>query len=138
MTAQAREILIINGKEEAMASEPLKDYLIQHKDIKFTWANTSCWRGYYGKWKLEEGKLFLIDLEANIPIEENESKPVDLNYLFPGKTKVFASWYNGTIKIESGKLLKYVHSGYESIYQKELFLFFENGIKVKEYSRMNS
>ena len=54
----------------------------------------------------------------------------DRDYLFPGKTKVFADWYSGVMRIPHGKMMKYVHQGYASLYEKELFLRFESGVLV--------
>ena len=47
-----------------------------------------------------------------------------------GQKEIFAGWFSGRIIIPHGKLLKYVHMGYESIYEKELYTDFENGILI--------
>lgn len=132
MTAQAREIIYIDGKEEQMAEEPLNLYL-ENKSSNFVFPNTACWRGYYGKWLLENDKLFLIDLQGYIENDAKGIETVNLQYLFPDQTKVFANWYSGIIKVEMGSLIEYVHMGYESVYEKNRFLVFEDGIKVDEY-----
>jgi hypothetical protein len=41
---------------------------------------------------------------------------VDLNFLFPGKTKIFADWFNGEIRLPQGPMLEYVHMGYASMF----------------------
>lgn len=132
MTAQCRERLIYNGEEYYLATEPLAPYLVSHK-IRFTAPHTACWRGYIGSWLIEDNKLYLVDLEANISDGDRkfgEDKEVGLDYLFPGKTKVFADWYSGVMRIPHGKMMKYVHQGYASLYEKELFLRFESGVLV--------
>lgn len=132
MTAQCRERLIYNGEEYYLATEPLASYLIKH-DIRFIAPHTACWRGYIGSWLIEDNKLYLVDLKANIS-EGNKKfgadKEVGLDFLFPGQTKVFANWYSEVIRIPHGKMMKYVHQGYASLYEKELFLRFESGILV--------
>ena len=138
MTAQSREIIFIEGKEEQMAAEPLAPYLASTKNVKFSWPNTACWRGYYGTWKLEDNKLFLISLEAFIDDGINRTNPVGMDYLFPKQSRVFAEWFSGIIKIEIGDLLEYVHAGYSSVYQKNRYLVFEDGIKVDEYTIDNT
>ena len=133
MTAQSREIIYIDGKEEQMAAEPLAFYLNKNPQIQFKFSSTACWRGYYGTWTLENDRLYLIELEGNIDGPDDSWNPVVLQYLFPGQEKVFANWFSDIIKIEKGDLLEYVHMGYASKYERDLFLVFEDGVKVDEY-----
>ena len=133
MTAQSREIIYIDGKEERMAAEPLGFYLNNNPQFKFKFSNTACWRGYYGTWALENDRLYLIELEGNIVGPDDSWNPVDLQYIFPGQEKVFANWFSDIIKIEKGDLLEYVHMGYASKYERDLFLVFKDGVKVDEY-----
>lgn len=82
MTAQCRERLIYNGEEYYLATEPLAPYLVSHK-IRFTAPHTACWRGYIGSWLIEDNKLYLVDLEANISDGDRkfgEDKEVGLDY----------------------------------------------------------
>jgi len=127
MTTQYSEILKYNGEYVAMPSEPLNVYL-KKKEIEFVLSSTACWRGYKGKWEIENEKLFLNELEAYI----EGYKVVGINYLFPEKQRVFADWFSGEVRIVKGELLKYVHMGYQSIYEKDIFLEFKNGILIKK------
>ena len=131
MTAQIHERLIYEGKECLMADEPLHPYLKEHK-IEFSWPHTACWRGYTGSWQIEDNKLYLIGLEAYIKspsgnVPHDSLKEVGMDYLFPGQEKVFADWYSGEIRIPQGKLLEYIHLGFASVYEKDLFLKIEAG-----------
>lgn len=89
MTAQCRERLIYNGEEYYLATEPLASYLIKY-DIRFIAPHTACWRGYIGSWLIEDNKLYLVDLKANIS-EGNKKfgadKEVGLDFYFPDKQK---------------------------------------------------
>ena len=123
MTAQAGDILKFEGKTYSIASEPLYDYLNQ-KGVEFISLNTACWRGYIATWKIKNDKLFLIELEAY----SEDHNEVDLDFLFPGKNEVFAEWFTGEIRVPHGKLLQYFHIGYESIYEKETYLYFKKGV----------
>jgi len=124
MTAQAREILLYAGEEHGMATEPLNAYFGSlNKLPEFISPNTACWRGYYGSWEIRDNKLMLTSLRAYI----KDYKMVGMDYLFPGQTEVFASWFSGIIKIPHGEMIKYVHSGYESKFEKERFLIIEEG-----------
>ena len=133
MTAQVREHLRYKEKGYYLATEPLYPYL-KTKGISFVADRTSCWRGYVGDWLIEDNKLYLVELHAYIRNYEQ----IGLDYLFPGQTKVFADWFSGEIQIPHGKIMRYVHQGYASLYEKELFLKIEKGVVVKEYEIDNT
>jgi hypothetical protein len=124
MTAQLRERLLYKNQEYEMAAEPLNEYLskLPEKNIFFGFS-TDCWRGYIGNWEIRDDKLFLVKLTAYHAMQE-----VNVEILFPGQNEVFAEWFNGELRIPCGELLRYVHMGYSSIYEEDLFLEFENGI----------
>ena len=64
---------------------------------------------------------------------DEDNNPISaMNKLFPGQAEVFAHWVNGKIKIQSGEVFQIVNTGYESVYEKDIFLKFENGILVDE------
>lgn len=124
MTIQAADILSYNGKKTSIASEPLKSYLDARSDVGFVYKTTALVRGYIGKWEIKNKKLYLISLVGFI---EN-NKQVDLNYLFPNETEVFANWFSGDIRIPEGKLLKKINLGYASVFEKDRFLCFKKGV----------
>ena len=128
MTAQAREILIYKGKKYGMATEPLEPY-IESNGIQFNhMIECSGWqRGYIVTWSIEDNKLYLIDIDT-----DNDRKKVGLEYLFPNQEKVFAEWFTGELRIPYGEMIKYVHQGYASLYEKELFLNVQKGIVISE------
>jgi hypothetical protein len=128
MTAQARECILYKGEENWMATEPLEQYLHNINDIKFVSPCSACWRGYYGKWEIRDNKLYLVELEAYI----DGYKKVDLSYLFPKQEIVLANWYTGEIRIPQGDLLEYVHMSYDSTFDKDLILQFDQGILLDE------
>jgi len=128
MTAQEGETLIYKGKKTTMATEPLEQYLLTRPDIKFLSPSTACWRGYYGKWEIQDNKLYLTGLKAYI----EGYREVNLDYLFPGQKRVFASWFNGEIRIPMGEMLQYVHMGYCSVFEKDIILTFIDGILTGE------
>ncbi len=130
MTAQAREILIYKGKRYGMATEPLEPY-IETNNIQFNPESicSACWRGYIGTWSIEDGRLYLININI---ITDDNGKKVGLEYLFPNQKKVFADWFTGILRIPYGELIEYIHSGYDSLYEKELFLKISKGVLVNE------
>ena len=95
MTLQARDILSYNGKKITIVAEPLKPYLETRNDVGFIFKSTALVRGYIGKWKIKNKKLYLVSLVGFI----NNNEKVDLKYLFPNITEVFAVWFSGDIRI---------------------------------------
>lgn len=51
--------------------------------------------------------------------------------------RLFAHWYTGTIRIPQGKQLEYVHMGYGSTYERDLFLDIERGVIVSTRAQNN-
>ena len=95
MTIQSREILSYNGTKTTIAEEPLKPYLEARNDVSFIFKSTALVRGYIGIWEIKNKKLYLVSLVGFI---KNNEK-VDLKYLFPNTTEVFAVWFSGDIRI---------------------------------------
>ncbi len=130
MTAQIMEILIIDDKEHRIGTEPLEPYLNNLTEKPpLIMKTTACWRGYRGTWSLIGKKLYLIHLDGLIKIKDERHEYV-LEDLFPNKTRVFAEWFSGDIRVPDGEMLEYVHADYGSIYENDLFLKFENGLLV--------
>lgn len=134
MTAQIKELLLYKGDKVGMATEPLCPYLKNRKDINFLFRSTACLRGYLGIWELRDKELFIIKLQACV----EDYKKVDLNYLFPDKSEIFADWFSGEIRIPQGEMLQYVHTGYESIFEKDLILQFKKGVLIDERVMRNN
>ena len=133
MTIQAGDILSYQGKKTTIATEPLKIYLETRSDVSFIYKTTALVRGYIGTWEIKNKKLFLVSLLGFI---ENKEQ-VDLNYLFPNETEVFANWYSGEIRIPEGELLKKINVGYASVFEKDRFLIFRKGVLISERVKNN-
>jgi hypothetical protein len=132
MTAQIRDVLYYNGEKCFLSTEPLKQLLdiIGNEKPAPKVMSTACWRGYVGTWEITDDKLYLIGLKG-FP-EGNEE--FNMDFLFPGHSKVYAEWFTDEIKIPKGKMLHYEHMGYMSIFEKDLFLNIEKGnvISIRE------
>lgn len=126
MTAQSTDTLIYRGKKLALCAELLREYFgITGRETPFSAPNTACWRGYVGQWIICNDRLYITALCGWL----EDYTQVDLSYLFPEyPNKAFAHWVNGEIKATRGKLLEYVHGGYESIYEEEMLFNIERGI----------
>jgi hypothetical protein len=118
-TAQASDMLIVQGEEFALNTNPLETQLEQKQwkppeDAVISSAN---WRGYIATWEIKDDKLFLK--EATILVSDPEDEDEYLrksitSELYPGATEVFANWYTGALIVPDGKMTRYVHMGYGS------------------------
>ena len=134
MTIQAGDILSYNGEKTTIATEPLKPYLETRSDVSFIFKSTALVRGYIGTWKIKNKKLFLVTLVGFI---ENNDK-VDLKYLFPNKTEVFADWFSGDIRIPEGDLLQNINIGYASVFARDRVINFNKGLLISETVKDNT
>ena len=135
MTAQVSESLKYEGKAYGMCTEPLGNYFTMGgKDPGFTMIDTSCWRGYVGEWEIVDNRLYMIGLEGLL----EDGSEVGMEAVFPDfPDRVFAHWYSGTVRLPQGEMLRYVHMGYESQYDRDLLLTFEKGVLVGTETRKN-
>lgn len=126
MTAQISETLHYEGSKVSMCSQPLDDYF-WFTDIHpgFSMNCTALWRGYVGTWEILDGRLYLIGLNGEL----KDGAKVNLATIFPDyPERVFAHWYSGKLRVPQGKLLKYIHMGYGSAYEADLFIDIRKGV----------
>jgi hypothetical protein len=128
MTAQEREVLYYNYKTYWLSTEPLKPLFNLMGDDKpvLESGSTFCWRGYVGKWEIDNDKLFLIDFYGHT----TDYVEVSMDFIFQYQKKAFTGWFTGEIKIPQGKMLHYEHLGYSSIFERDLFLEFNKAALV--------
>ena len=134
MTIQAGDILSYNGEKKTIATEPLKSYLETRSDVSFIFKSTALVRGYIGTWEIKNNQLYLISLLGFV----DNNKKVDLSYLFPNKTEVFANWFSGNIRIPEGELLNKINLGYASVFEKDRILNIKEGILISETVKDNT
>lgn len=128
MTAQVSEELIYKGERLSLCSNPLSPFLANnHFDFQST--STACWRGYVGYWQIENDRLYLKRISGYL----KNGQRANLETLFPGfPDGVFAHWYSGELRCPRGKLLKYVHGGYASQYEEDIFILIKKGVVTSE------
>ena len=128
MTAQMCDKINVENQEYLLYSEPLESFWNEFKPKPdFEPPHTACWRGYITSWKVEDSKLFLTGIET-----ENEN--LELEKVFPGKnTPLFADWFSGELRVPKGEMTQYIHMGYESKYESDLFLIVDNGLVINEH-----
>lgn len=148
MTAQFSERLIYQGTRHPLYTEPLSQYFqFAGIDPAFDITSTALWRGYIGTWKIIDERLYLIQLSDGLEyrdrryIEDQDAhkSKYRLETWFPGfPRRVFAHWFSGTLDIPQGKLLKYVHMGYLSQFEKNLLIDVEFGVITNTRARTNT
>ena len=73
-----------------------------------------------------------------LALEKETGKALGLKDLFPNYPEgVFAHWFSGRIRLPQGAQLKYIHMGYASIYEYDLFMEFSRGVVTKQYAIHN-
>jgi hypothetical protein len=133
MTAQTPERLVYQGNILSLCSEPLEHFPgISPVEWPYYFPNTSLMRGYLGTWAIESDRLYLKALQRRMR-ESGRSVDAGLEQLFPGfPDGVFAHWYTGELRCPRGALLKYVHGGFASVYEEDLFLRVQRGVLIDE------
>ncbi len=132
MTAQIPEKLNYKGQQFRMCTHPLDNY--EGCRLKFAHNCTALRRGYVGTWEIIDDRLYLVALAGSF---ENGSK-VTLGAVFPDyHDRIFAHWYSGTMQIQQGKLLQYVHLGYFSVYERDMFFEMVKGVVKQTYTKNN-
>ena len=133
MTAQCPETLLLRGEKLSLCTEPLAPYLESGAtQIAFDAETSACWRGYEGTWAIESDRLYLVKLQGGSVTNEGWVER-SLADLFPGYPDgVFAHWYTGELRCSKGQLLNYVHGGYASQYEQDLFIEVVRGVVVSE------
>jgi hypothetical protein len=147
-TAQAPDKLIYKGDTLLLFANPLEELYTNNSSRpklfvggNSTCASTGCWRGYQAEWTILNKQLYLTGIFSCCFYEDGLK--ADLKALFGNKFidgKVKADWVNSNIIAPKGKLLYYVHQGYNSLYEKELELQFVKGklIGSKTYDNSKS
>lgn len=135
MTAQIAERLRYQGEDVAMCTNPLSDFFAMGGfNPRFESNSTALWRGYVGRWEIVDSRLYLVELHGTL----EDGTEASVATIFPDfPDRVFAHWYSGTIRIPQGKQLEYVHMGYGSTFERDLFLDVERGVVKNTRVRHN-
>jgi hypothetical protein len=136
MTAQFGEILRYRDEDVSLCTEPLGSYFAMGgHNPGFQKISTALHRGYVGSWEIVEGRLYLVKIEATLM----SFREAHLEDVFPGfGDRVFAHWYSGTLRVPRGKLLRYVHGGWGSVYARDEMMQIERGVVRGSWVRHNS
>jgi len=110
MTAQASELLLLDGRAEWLQCLPLQGYLDEHKiDLRGfgTRRTTALYRGYQAVWEIVDERLFLIGL-----LDAGDC-PIDPGIVFGDRPlPILTDWFSGRLEIGQGEALTYFHMGW--------------------------
>lgn len=118
-----------------MCDVPLRMYFhLAGIENTFISPSTALWRGYVGSWEILDGRLYLIGLNGTL---ENGTKATVATFFPNNPDRVFAHWYSGELRLPRGKMLKYIHAGFSSIYEEDVFLAIDKGVVTQTRVRNN-
>lgn len=78
--------------------------------------STACGRGYQATWEITGGRFYLVGIRGQ--------------YSLIGDEPLLADWFTGELRIPEGKLIRYVHGGFGSTFEKETYTRIEQGLVV--------
>lgn len=139
-TAQSPDRLFYKGKKYSLFNNPLESYYSKSNPrpkqiVKSRSRSSACWRGYIATWKIQNDSLFLKKVKSYTGVRKADLKKMFGTEYKNGK--VHAKWFSGELKIPQGELLRYVHMGYNSLYEKEIIITVKNGLIVAEEVKDN-
>ena len=131
MTAQTPERLILNGKPHALYAAPLYRLLASRR-IELRGYHSSCWRGYVGTWEVIGARLYLVHINCDEPPAEEVLRLKLLRAASASQFPIFASWFNGRLRIQIGRRLIYSHHGWSSWFERERLMTFKQGVLARD------
>lgn len=138
MTCQAPEKIEYEGQELMLYAEPLRTMLPpspkygmnigdSNDPYPFEVSSTALWRGYIGRWKIQDGKLYLIELQGRLV----KGGDASISSIFPGHNGcVFADWYSGELTCPRGKVIGRIDGMYLNVFEEEVILKAKSGIII--------
>jgi len=143
-TAQEPDVLLLDGKEEALQTNPLSGYLAKHPNSlpESDVTSSGNWRGYIAKWAIQSNALMLVQVTMTTTESKPGSKDTQFvkrdvtSAIFPGAVPVEAAWYSGALIVPHGDEVEYVHMGYGSTYASYTILSIKAG-KVTSRKDLN-
>ncbi len=144
-TAQIPDILIYQGDTLALFANPLEEFPKIDSIRPYLFGNrgryhsTACWREYQAEWLIENEQLYLIGIYSCCYYKDSIKS--DLENLFGDRFvdgKIKSDWFTGSVFSPQGKLIRYFHDAYLSLYEKEIEFKFEKGILVETKEHDNS
>lgn len=149
-TGQEGDIIYIDGTEWVLLGKPIyADSLLAHElDVALPEKHghsTANWAGYTACWSIRKNKLYLDSInyqlyDGSSPLGRTEYLSSDaMLRVFEKYTdrsgNIVAKWLNDDIRVAKGKMLYYVHDGFERYYDNERIISIKHGevCGIKDY-----
>jgi len=137
MAAQLPDIVLLNGAEQQLYSNPLEHYWIRFvkKRPAFN-PHPNCQRGYIAKWEIRDNQLYLKEIDGSNErmtlLFEKASALYYKENIFskPGSRLIKATWFSGKLRIPQGKMTTY-DEDYGLRFEQEIIITVEKGDIVK-------
>ena len=122
MTAQIAEILLLDGVPAHMLTCPPlplghprlcevpEDEARRDGGPPFS---TACWRRYVATWAIRNEALWLVEVAGKYRLE--------------GAEPLIADWFSGSLRVPRGEILRYVHMGFETVFEEDLWIDIQEG-----------
>jgi len=140
MAAQLPDLIILNDMQMDLYTNPLEAYWVKKKKPLF-YKLISCHRGYVATWEVKDKQLFLKEVNGSylkrfFLFVTRKKARYSIHQLFPkAKNKMIkAEWFSGKLRIPSGPMTMYEHSGYDSRFESEIIITVEKGNVLKTVS----
>jgi uncharacterized protein (TIGR02996 family) len=120
MTAQVGDLIRYNDQELSLFANPPLHGETPPPDanLKFEFPHTANWRGYVATWEFRDNILFLADIRG-----WRDQRSVGMHEVFPGhESGIQANWVTDRLRVPRGECIDYVHAGYASTYERDLWL----------------
>jgi hypothetical protein len=147
MTAQMPDLIIYEGKESNLHTNPMNVYFAKYPDKHpyridkmADWGCEALHRGYVATFEIKDDQLWLKEINVRTCSRSFRSLYEYVRYgfarpswknvmheIFPNQNCVKVDWFTGTLILPSGKLVEYVHMDYASTYEYYTLLELENG-----------
>ncbi len=141
MAAQLPDIIIINGKQLDLYSNPLEEYWSKSRKRKPSFYKLmSCHRGYIATWEIKDKQLFLLEVRGRflrrILFFFRKISRFSIRNLFRKVSSqgIKAGWFSGKLRVPSGPMTMYEDNGYDSRFENELIITVEKGNVIKMVS----
>jgi hypothetical protein len=138
-TAQAPDLIIYQGKEYALETNPMEAYFSKYPDKKpkTEVMSTGLWRGYIATFEFQDKSLVLKDIKirsaANLGNADYESSwKSAIKQVVPKGETLKIDWFSGILVLSYGDIVNYVHMGYGSTYSNYILLSVKNGNLTSE------
>lgn len=140
-TGLSGDVIYLQGEEWALLGKPIdRDSILFHRLMEFLPENhcitTANWEGYTAYWEVQQSHLYLHHLEVCIYDEQKKEEysltyqPDQLKEVFQPyyqDRKICARWFSGELRAGTGKLVRYVHSGFDRNMETEQVMALQHG-----------